>query len=159
MEIRKDVCAGRENCRFTLRAAALILKDDCLLTAKHDDYDCYYTIGGGVRMNESTVDAVRREILEETGFHAAIDRLAYVQERFYKADNKMHHELTFFYLVESANISVQNGSPTDHVKEHMYWLPIKQLSDYPLVPEFLRKELQNIPPSVRHIITNGTDEG
>lgn len=41
-----------ENGNFSLRAAALIIHDKKLLVAKSQDYDCYYTVGGGIRQNE-----------------------------------------------------------------------------------------------------------
>ena len=56
-----------ENGIFSLRAAALIIHDNKLLAAKSQDYDCYYTVGGGIRQNESSAMAVLRECFEETG--------------------------------------------------------------------------------------------
>lgn len=43
---------------FTYRVAAIILKDNNLLMAKHEDYPCYYTVGGKVRMNETSEEAI-----------------------------------------------------------------------------------------------------
>ena len=154
--MRQDMHIGTASCHFTLRSAALIIKDGCLLAVKHDNYDCYYTIGGGVEINESTADAVLREIYEETGVRANIDRLVYVQERFYETCNKKHHEITFFYLIESANFFLSNGACTDHTTEHMYWLPIQELTKYPLVPEFLHTALCDIPQTLQHVISRET---
>lgn len=154
MDIRKDMCIHDHPCHFSLRAAALIIQNNQLLVAKHEDYHCYYTIGGGVHMNETTEDAVLREILEETGSHAVIDRLAYVLERFYCTGSKHQHELTFFYLISTMDMTIKNGSHTDQLSERMHWLPIQDLHNYPLVPEFLREELKHISPNIQHIISN-----
>ena len=153
MEIRKDMCLNHDPYHFSLRAAALIIQNNHLLVAKHKDYDCYYTIGGGVHMNEPTEDAVLREILEETGVHAVIDRLVYVLERFYCTDSEHQHELTFFYLISTMDTPIENGSHTDQLSERMHWLPIQDLHKYPLVPEFLREELTHISPTIQHIIS------
>ena len=42
---------------FTYRVAAIIIKDKKLLMAKHEDYPCYYTVGGKVRINETSEEA------------------------------------------------------------------------------------------------------
>lgn len=98
-----DIGMNTANGGFSLRAAALIIHDDQLLVIKHDDFDCFYTIGGGVNVNETSVDAVIREVREETGYLLSVDRLAYIQERFYKSSNTHHHEVVFFYLMKSAD--------------------------------------------------------
>ena len=48
---------------FSLRAAALIIHDGKLLLAKSDDYDCYYTVGGGIQQNETSSNAVIKRML------------------------------------------------------------------------------------------------
>lgn len=63
---------------FSLRTAALILHDNRLLAIKHDRYDCFYTIGGGIRVNETSADAVVREAFEETGYPFLVERLAFI---------------------------------------------------------------------------------
>ncbi len=51
---------------------------------------------------------------EETGFLLSIDRLAFIQERFYNINNIHHHEVVFFYLMMPDNIRIENGTCTDH---------------------------------------------
>ena len=63
---------------FSLRAAALIIHENKLLLVKSDEYDCYYTVGGGIQQNESSDEAVIRECYEETGCHFEIDKLVYI---------------------------------------------------------------------------------
>ena len=138
---------------ISLRAAALIIKNNQLLAIKHDNYDCFYTIGGGVNLNETSTDAVIREVFEETGYLLSIDRLVFVQERFYNINNARHHEICFFYLMRSTDIRIENETCTDHQEERLYWLPINELQNTNLVPEFLRISLASIPEEVVHIIS------
>ena len=50
---------------FGVRATALIVKDNRLFVI--EDEDGCYTIGGAIQVNETTEDAVVREVKEELG--------------------------------------------------------------------------------------------
>ena len=52
--------------KFSLRSAALIFKNDCVLLVKSDHHHCFYTVGGGIQENETSESAVIRECYEET---------------------------------------------------------------------------------------------
>lgn len=95
-----DIGYKSEKGNFSLRAAAIIIENNCLLLAKSDKYDCFYTVGGGIQQNETSDNAVLRECYEETGYHFEIDRMVFVQERFYTMNNVQHHEVVFFYLMK-----------------------------------------------------------
>lgn len=138
---------------FSLRAAALIIDSNRLLAIKHDDFDCFYTIGGGINLNETSAEAVIREACEETGYLFSIERLVFVQERFYNINNARHHEVVFFYLMKPSDVRIENGTCTDHQEEKLYWLPVDELPNTDLVPGFLRAALTNIPEEVVHIIS------
>ena len=138
---------------FSLRAAALIINNNQLLAVKHNNYSCYYTIGGGVKVNETSADAVIREVCEETGYILSIDRLVFVQERFYNINNACHHEVVFFYLMKSADVRIENGTCTDQQEEKLYWLSVDELQNTNLVPEFLKTALTNIPEEAVHVVS------
>ena len=138
---------------FSLRAAALIIESGQILLAKNNMYDCFYTVGGGINQNEASDKAILRECYEETGYHFEIDRLVFVQERFYTLENMPHHEVTFFYLMKKNNIELYNGVNTDQNNERLYWIPIEKLESMSIAPKFLCKELKDIPAQVTHIIS------
>lgn len=83
-----DIGFTNQNGIFSLRAAALIIHDNKLLLAKSDNHDCYYTVGGGIHQNKSSHEAVIRECLEETGKLFEIDKLVFIQERFFSLEKK-----------------------------------------------------------------------
>lgn len=148
-----DVGYRKPSGNFSLRAAALIIHDDKLLLAKSNDYDCYYTVGGGIHQNESSEDAVLRECYEETGVFFAIERLVFIQERFFSLENIDYHEVVFFYLMKDISFELHDGINTDQKNEHLYWMPISELEGVNLVPAFLKTAVKSIPNEIVHILS------
>ena len=58
-----------------VRVGAIIIKNEKLLMVGSQDFDYYYSVGGRIQFGESAEQAVRREVLEETGWELEIDRL------------------------------------------------------------------------------------
>ena len=86
------------NTVFGVRATALILQNGKLLVTK--DKVKYYTIGGAIQVNESTEDAVVREVREELGVKAEARQLAFVVENRFEEDGVNYHNIEFHYLVD-----------------------------------------------------------
>lgn len=84
----QDCCFTHEENWFRYRAGAIILEENSVLVATNDACDFCYSIGGGVHLDESAEEAVRREVLEETGLPYEIDRLAFVHENFFEGGRK-----------------------------------------------------------------------
>lgn len=139
---------------ISCRSAAIIIKDNKILTAKNINNPCFYLVGGEIELNESSEKAIIREIFEETGLTLAIDRLAIIQERFYKANRRINHEIVFFYYMKIPfDLVIPDNSFTDQGdKETLHWLPIDKLSQYNIVPEFIKtKEFADM--GIEHIIS------
>lgn len=139
---------------FSLRAAALIFRGDRLLLAKSDRHDCFYTVGSGIRQGETSGQAVIRECLEETGHRFEVDRLVFVQERFYRAEGADHHEIVFFYLMKDTGFDIRGGTATDQQSEHLHWIPADDLAELNVVPAFLRTALRSLPDQPVHVISH-----
>ena len=148
---------------FRYRSAAIIIENGCVLMAKNDLDDYYYSVGGAVKLHETAEEAVKREVFEETGINYEIDRLAFIHENFFKGsnfkglndDNLKCHEIAFYFIMKSkGNQELNDNSYVyDGVRERMFWLPIKKLNEYKLFPIFFKDKLSQISDSIIHIKT------
>ena len=149
-----DIRIRSNNSQFTLRAAALIIHDDHVLLIRDNAHDSYYTPGGKVRLNENSQQAILREIKEETGCTPAVDRLVFIQERFFEFQQTQHHEMCFYYLMTLPDAFPTGDTHTDQPFETLHWLHLNDLSNHKIVPSFLTEYLQHLPQQPLHIIAN-----
>lgn len=147
-----------ENGWFRYRAAAIIVENGCVLFAKNQLENYYYSIGGGVHLGEKAEEAVRREVLEETGVAYEVEKLVFIHENFFDGtgtlDGVRCHEIAFYFLMKPRGTQELNSnSYTQGVREYMHWLPIKNLKDYVAYPGFFAEKLLNIGDTIEHIVT------
>lgn len=150
-----DLAFKIDNKHFTCRVAAIILFKNKILMVKYKDYPFYYTPGGRVKINESTEDAMIREIKEETGDDYEIENLSFVQERFYTADNQDKHEIVFFYKTKENPKTKNLGNKyTDQGEyEKLYLLDIDNLCRLNVRPTFFKEIQLNNVIGLKHIVT------
>jgi 8-oxo-dGTP pyrophosphatase MutT (NUDIX family) len=154
----RDCYINDEEGWFRLRAAAIILNNGQVLMAHNEREPYYYSVGGAIAQNESSEEAVLREVFEETGFHYEIDRLAFILENFFimpvGGELKKCHEIAFYYLMKPReSMEIRCESRGFHgEKEEMVWLPLDGLAGKHLYPTFFKKYLNAIPAGVTHII-------
>lgn len=130
--------------KHRIRAAGIAVNDDKVLLIKHVDGDKEYWIppGGGIEaIDESTMDTVKREVLEESGLEAEVGPLLYVREFFEAAKNTYHIEL--FYLLKEwrgeLNLkNLQGMGGDEHLIVDAKWLSKQQMSDKNVFPKELR---------------------
>ena len=73
-----------------------------ILLVFHSKFRKWVQPGGHIEGDEFPEETVKREVFEETGVAYEIDRLAYVQENFFKRNDGMLkgldcHEITFYF--------------------------------------------------------------
>ena len=149
-----------ENRWFRYRAAAIIVEDGCVLFAGNENEDYLYSIGGAVHMGEKAEDAVRREVLEETGVEYAVDHLAVIHENFFNENTGSLkgmecHEIALYYLMKPRGTKVlHSDSYTMGVRETMHWIPIEKIGQYKAFPTFLKDYLLFDHDGIEHIVTD-----
>lgn len=155
----QDICVPVADGIVNLRVGAIIQKDGKVLMVGNDSVNYCYSVGGRIKFGESAEDAVRREVLEETGYDLEVDRLGFLQECFFMGDTpaklgKLVYELCFyFYMKTPADFEPRCESLTAEGRgEHLEW--VAPDSEKGLFPAFFRTELSRPVPYVRHIVTD-----
>ena len=154
----QDITLPIEDGYFNLRVGAIILKDGKVLMVGNSAVDYVYSVGGRVRFGESLEDAVRREVLEETGAALEVERLGFVQEDFFRCDlpdkfGKVIHELGFYFYMKTPDDfePVCRSWAVNGSEERLEWVPLD--SGRKAFPAFFFSELAHPSPFVRHIVT------
>ena len=146
---------------FLHKAGAIIICNNKLLMVKNENFPYYYTVGGRVNFGETSEEAVLREVFEETGIMMEIDRLAFIHENYFvgsifDAKDEPFHEVAFYYLMKQSD-EVKSIKCTslgaDGGAESLHWLPLAELSNYNLFPDFYKTELLSLQKEVGHFIT------
>lgn len=86
------------NQQIMVRTRVVIFDDDGRILVQHHSSskpDFYRLPGGGVRFREKAEDCIVREILEETGLDARVDRLLWVRDFL---DQLQYHSIELFFL-------------------------------------------------------------
>lgn len=142
---------------FRYRVAALIVRGESLLLATNDAVDFYYSVGGAVRVCERAEEALRRELLEETGWSLEVGRLVVVHEDFFvsRPHNVTRHEISLYFLVDVPDDFVPRGGSVslNGAPEHLSWVSIDALGEVETHPTWLRREFKRLGKGVQHIVT------
>ncbi|MEU4475073.1 NUDIX hydrolase [Micromonospora sp. NPDC023888] len=121
--------------RLRVAAYAVCLRDESLLLARWvspDGARRHWTLpGGGVEHTEDPFDAVVREVAEETGYAAQVERLLGVNSRtrnVERVDDDVVelHMLAVFYRarVVGGELRAETGGTTDLAR----WVPMAQVA-------------------------------
>ena len=111
-------------------------------------------------MGETAEDAVKREVLEETGVEYEIDHLAVIHENFFDENDSALkgmdcHEVAFYFVMKPrGSKELKSNSYTQGVKENMFWIPISELDKHKAFPTFMKEFLQSEHTGIEHIVSD-----
>jgi 8-oxo-dGTP diphosphatase len=106
--------AAPAKARFRIGVFAVIIEDDKILLGRRRDIDWWNLPGGGMELGETVDEALRREVLEETGLEVRVGRLIGV----YSKPQKQEVVLTFLCQVEGGALT-----ETAETRECRYFAP------------------------------------
>lgn len=156
LRIRKKFPGGR---LFQMRIAGLAFREGHLLVhrAIHENF---WTIPGGrAEMGEASSKTLVREMREELGVEARVDRLLWVVENFFHYEERDWHELGFYYLMHLPETFPFACDEIIHRVEdsgnelEFKWVPATRasLQALDLPPYFLADEIEDLPLTPKHI--------
>lgn len=141
-----SIMLGKE--RFNFRVGALIEYDGKVLLQKNDNLDFYNLPGGRVKIGESTLEAVKREIKEELDVEESNFELSHVLENFFTFDSKVTHELFFIYKLQLKKghplTSKNKISALDREEERNYWIKKEDTDNLKCMPIALHEVINKI---------------
>ena len=144
---------------FRYRTGAFIIKDNKILFVKSKIGGYYYMLGGGVHLGETSEKCIGREVFEETGIKAQVERLAVVCENFFKGiggtiDGLDCHTMEFYYIMKIQEDNVNTGDGMTDDGEALVSLPIEEIPNNEIKPSFIKDYIDEIVTgeNVLHII-------
>ncbi len=138
-----------------LRVSALCIRDGALLLIEHKSFapddpalpESYWILpGGGVERGETLDEAVRREMLEETGLSCSVGGMVFIKELLYpypgaEAQGSRHHSLSLGFHCEVTGGETVTGKDPEYPDDEQMilkvdWIPLAELGRYELYPPF-----------------------
>ena len=158
-----DCCFSVDKNWFRYRAGAIIIEDNSFLAIISSTSSFYYTVGGGVHMNEKAEECIVREVKEETGVDYEVDHLAVVCENLFVGndtgiDDLKCHVIEFYYLMKPRGNKDAHCESYgwNNAKEEIKWIPLDELEKFDLKPAFLKTRMKEIleTKGVIHIVND-----
>lgn len=128
-------------------AYAVIIEDDKILLTRWvptlAGYQPGWTLpGGGLEVGEQPLEAMGREVFEETGYQVKADQLLGVHAAYFEADDPQGRPFCAFRTIYRAHrVSGSLRSETQGSTDLAQWVALKDLADhfyYSLVDEAAR---------------------
>ena len=140
---------------FNYRVCAVLVHDGKLLAMRDERSPYYYLPGGRVHMGETAEAAVLRELREELGIEAAIERPIWLNQAFFNEDviHADYHELCVYFLIDfSATDLLARGERfvrMEREKRHEFeWLAFARLKREYFYPEFMKRAIYHLPETL-----------
>lgn len=141
MDISIFINNHKLNCRTTL----LLECSGKILIEKNPNLDFSWLPGGRIKLGETSIDAIKREIKEELGYNFKNPKPIALIENFFKYnDEKLIHEYSFVYKEtinkdhELYKENLKNLDSTGTSNDYI-WVEKEKLKDYNIKPQIIEK--------------------
>lgn len=150
---------------FQMRIAGLGFREGHVLVHRAIHEPFWTFPGGRAEIGETSIETLKREMVEELGVGVVVERLLWSVENFFRYEERDCHEFGLYYLMElppsfpfaSDEIihRVQDGGSELEFK----WVPATRaaLTKLDIPPYFIAEEIETLPDSPRHLIWRDGD--
>lgn len=137
--------------KFHLIARAVILNDDHVLLARQKGMSNTFLPGGHIKIGESAVKALKREIDEELGLELDVEGYLGAVEACWEDGGAEQFEINHIFKasIKGANFSSPLKSQEDHLE--FLWSSVDDLYANNLLPNPLKKLIMNYVAGDRSI--------
>lgn len=156
--MKKDWLFGVDNYICDVRVVGVLIKDGKILVQRERNGNEYALPGGHVKMGETLEEGIVREYKEETEADIFCQKMLWSEECFWEWNGRNMHNFSFYYLVALRDPSTlpDNGvfiSQKDNGNVLIGWLPIEEIANVKIYPEFLKKEIYRLDDSIKHFVS------
>lgn len=156
--MEKDWLFVIDNNICDVRTVGVLIRDGKILVQRDRDGNEYALPGGHVKIGESLEDGLSREYKEETGADISCVKMLWSEECFWEWNGRKAHNFAFYYLIELCNESAipdtgEFVSHKDNCSVVPGWMPIEQLQNVIIYPEFLKKEIYHLDGPIQHFVS------
>ncbi|MCL2169414.1 MAG: NUDIX domain-containing protein [Defluviitaleaceae bacterium] len=143
-------------------AKALIINNSKILVNRNQSSigDCYPELpngmiyydlpGGGQNKYETLEEAVKRELLEETGYYVNIERLAAIYEEISVNENfrtkyeRYAHKVHFLFICHLSGESTIPLAEKDLDMLESQWIKVEDVKKIPLYPQIIKTNFEQV---------------
>ncbi|MEK4230953.1 NUDIX hydrolase [Solibacillus sp. FSL H8-0538] len=136
------------------RVAGVLIKEQYVLLHKTVADDFWILPGGRIKVNENSIVALKREMLEELTIEITCDELLWLAENFFEHNGIDYHEYGFYYKIASDHLDVTDEIIYGRESElYLYkWFKIDQLDEIEVYPRFIKDHI--LDSNFKHFIEN-----
>ena len=143
-----------------VRTVGVLIRDGKILVQRDAHGNEYALPGGHVRIGETLAEGLVREYKEETGADISCVKLLWSEECFWEWNGRAAHNFAFYYLIELNDDSEipdigEFVSHKDNCNVVIGWMPIEEIQNVTIYPEFLKREIYHLDEPMRHFISKG----
>ena len=145
---------------FNYRVAAIVEHNQRYLLMTGTDLDFWFLPGGRVKVGESSLVAIKRELHEELGLDNQAVWLRWTVENFFTFDHEDFHEMSFYFttLLPPGHPFIQKESFQREPDFEFRWFDFGAIQALNLHPQFLKSELALAQQGFKHIIFTDGEE-
>lgn len=158
--MNKDWLFADEKYTCGLRAAGVLVRDNMILVQRDKDGNEYALPGGHIKIGETLEEGLIRETMEEMGVRIKCSRLLWSEECFWEWNGRQAHTIVFYYQIElcdELDIPEKGGfvSQKDNCNVVLEWMPVEELKNVTVYPEFLKDEIYRLDEPIKHFVSKG----